>query len=111
MTLMLPRAKLAGVLGMMGSSHDGEVLAAARQAERIRRDAGVTWAEIIAPEATIDPPPSDWRALVLWCLRHPNRLSAWERTEFLPSLIAYRQLSPRQTEILTAIARKCRMAS
>ncbi len=29
--------KLAAVLGVMGSDHDGEALAAARTAERIRR--------------------------------------------------------------------------
>ena len=39
---------LAKVLGMLGSDHDGEVLAAARQAERMRKETGRTWDELLA---------------------------------------------------------------
>src|ERR1700738_2141820 len=45
----LDRDRLARVLGMMGSAHDGEALAAARQAERLRAEAGLTWGEILLP--------------------------------------------------------------
>jgi len=39
--------KLACVLGMLGSDHDGEVLTAARMAEGIRQKSGKTWQTIL----------------------------------------------------------------
>ncbi len=42
------RVRLAKLLGMMGSSADGEALNAARLADRLVRDAGTTWLDIIA---------------------------------------------------------------
>jgi hypothetical protein len=43
------RALLAKLLGMLGSSHDGEVLNAARLVERERRRCGKTWEELLEP--------------------------------------------------------------
>jgi hypothetical protein len=48
---LLDREQLARVLGMLGSDHDGEVAAAGRQAERLRRQAEMTWHEILSPPA------------------------------------------------------------
>ncbi len=42
------RSTLVKVLGLLSSNHDGEVLTAARQAERLRKELGVTWNELIA---------------------------------------------------------------
>lgn len=39
--------RLAGVLGMLGSEHEGEVLSAARRAETIRRKIGKDWLAIL----------------------------------------------------------------
>jgi len=39
--------KLAKLLGMMGSAHDGEVANAARLAERHRKEIGKTWGELL----------------------------------------------------------------
>jgi hypothetical protein len=41
-------AQLARVLGMLGSQHDGEVLAAARQAERLRKNLNHSWAALLS---------------------------------------------------------------
>jgi hypothetical protein len=54
-TAALDRTRLACVLGMLGSDHDGEVLNAARAAERMRREAGLTWPEILKSEAVPEP--------------------------------------------------------
>lgn len=40
-------ARLIKVLGLLASSHDGEALSAARQAEQIRRQIGRAWEELI----------------------------------------------------------------
>jgi hypothetical protein len=74
----LDREKLAKVLGLMGSRHDGEVIAAARQAERIRRDAGMTWGQILTPapivvddhDAANDDLLTPWEQDFLCSLRH-----------------------------------------
>ena len=41
------RAKLVKVLGLLGSGHDGEILTASRQAERLRAERGRTWDDLI----------------------------------------------------------------
>jgi hypothetical protein len=40
-------AKLAKILGMLGSAADGEALAAARRAEKLRRQMDVTWEKLL----------------------------------------------------------------
>jgi hypothetical protein len=41
------------VIAMVGSAHDGEALAAARLAERLLRDGGLTWADLLKPHAEL----------------------------------------------------------
>ena len=47
---MIDRERLIKLLGLLGSDHDGEIVAAGRMADALIRDAGVTWADVIAPE-------------------------------------------------------------
>ena len=54
------RTRLARLLGMMGSQHDGEALNAARLADKLVREQGITWFDVIStapPRASPDPPP------------------------------------------------------
>src|SRR6516162_1702647 len=57
------RRKLAAILGMLGSGSAGERDNAARAAERLRRQLGVTWDEmleqvrVVAEPAAAAPPP------------------------------------------------------
>ena len=46
--------RLAQVLGMLGSQHDGEVLNAARQAERIRRSLDRPWSDLVRPRSHLN---------------------------------------------------------
>lgn len=41
------RQRLVGILGMLGSEHDGERANAARKAEQLRRKSGATWDELL----------------------------------------------------------------
>ena len=74
MTALVDLHRLARVCGLFGSEHDGEVLAAARQAEKIRKKLGVTWEELLVPSPrprAADPPPedlTDWRWACHFCL-------------------------------------------
>ena len=59
MTALVDLQRLARVCGLLGSEHDGEALAAARQAEKIRKRMGLTWAELLVPSIrprAADPP-------------------------------------------------------
>ena len=47
---MIDRERLIKLLGLLGSDHNGEIAAAGRMADALIRDAGVTWADVIAPE-------------------------------------------------------------
>ena len=48
--LLIDRERLIKLLGLLGSDHNGEIAAAGRMADALIRDAGVTWADVIAPE-------------------------------------------------------------
>jgi hypothetical protein len=54
----LDRQVLVRCLGMMGSTHDGEALNAARIADNRLRKAGVTWADVINPKPAASSQPS-----------------------------------------------------
>ena len=109
----LDRARLARVLGMLGSAHDGEALAAARQAERLRADAGLTWADIVIPRL---PAPARARPVnsvadaISFVLQHDDILSAWE-ADFIRSVAAQKNaLSPKQIAIVERLVSKAQRA-
>jgi len=77
--------RLAKILAMLASEHDGQVLNAARQATRIIREAGKTWADllpkmppapgfverVVGKDDTVWVPPigSTWRETARWLVR------------------------------------------
>ena len=68
--------RLAKILGMLGSSHDGERAAAAGLADRLVRDLGLTWADVVAGKL------APFAADLAFALEHVEALTRWER-EFL----------------------------
>jgi len=92
------------VLGMVGSDHDGEVLAAARRAEAARAQARMTWPELLGVLPAADP-----HDLIIWCLDRAECLTAWQH-EFLLSLRGFTVISPKQRAILDRIAAKIEAA-
>ena len=109
----LDRDRLAKLLGMMGSTHDGEVVAAARQVERLRADAGLTWPEILVPR--LPPPPRGQNVRTVadaidFVIEHAFVLTDWERG-FARNLCRLKcPLSPRQLEVLERLVEKVRRA-
>jgi hypothetical protein len=53
------RRRLAKLLGMTTSSHDGEALVAARMAGKLVRELGLTWEQAVMPAAKPCEPPQD----------------------------------------------------
>ena len=106
--ISLDRDRLAAVLGMLGSRHDGEVVAA-RTAERMRLAAGATWKELIAPTPAplkLSKKVRGARRDIEKCLRFEDHLSPWE-IGFLKSLQRQQfALSDKQRGVVAGIVAK-----
>jgi hypothetical protein len=70
------RQRLAAILGMLGSDHAGERAAAGLQAEKFRRQHGLTWAELLALEPEPRPAPEP-PAQPAWTPPKPPERPAW----------------------------------
>lgn len=106
----LDRDRLARVLGMLGSAHDGEIAAAGRRANALVIAAGLTWPQVVAPPPRITAtaaPTNVWaQKTIEGALANPEQLNEWER-RFVTSLFwQQRPLTPRQFSKLAEIADK-----
>jgi hypothetical protein len=105
-------AKLAKILGMLGSDYNGEIAAAGRRANAMVKRAGLTWDEVISSSAPIPQqphrPPRRWRKpgtpsdTAALCLQWSEVLTDWE-TNFCRSIIGRRRLSAKQADVLARI--------
>jgi hypothetical protein len=98
--------RLTKILGLLGSSHDGERAAAAAKADALVRGAGLTWRDVVMPSPPIAPQlegQGSWRVLAAECHEHQAILPTRER-EFVGALLTWRaEPSPKQLAWLTAI--------
>lgn len=107
--------KLVKLLGMLGSTHDGEVVAAARAAERMLKEAGITWAELFSDSQPVEPVQASYEAthsdyyqdeiirrMVDECIRYGEKFTKWE-TNFLHSLKLQKHFTPKQISMLEAL--------
>jgi hypothetical protein len=84
--------RLAKLLGLFGSHHDGEVLAAARKAHALIRQLDMTWHDLIAAA----PATSDWRTIANACRAQAHRLSAKEFNFVANMVLSRRAPSAKQ---------------
>lgn len=88
----IDRRRLARLLGMVGSTHDGEALNAARLADRLVRNEGLTWPQVLDVPPEEDPLadwPGGWRNAVTTCLRYGDGvLTSFDR-QFCRNLDGY----------------------
>jgi len=115
MNAALDRERLAKLLGMLGSTFDGEVVTAARQAEALRRKFGLTWGEILAPNIPVIAPvarrrpirrPASIEDRIEICIENIDLLTPWEKG-FLRSIAkkpGY-SLSEKQLRVLARMTR------
>jgi hypothetical protein len=102
--------KLARVLGMLGSNNSNEVLVAAAQAERLRREAGLTWQDVLSPPPLAPQTVVQVDDAIDVVFGRVDLLSEWER-RFVGSISRARYpLSDRQVEVLGRIVEKVRRA-
>jgi hypothetical protein len=110
MTAALDRDRLAKVLGMLGSHHDGEVLTAGRTAHALLRAAGTTWPELLGANAAQLPvwrEPQCKADLLDLIAEWEHLLTPWER-RFVVSVSARPKLSAKQAAVIDGIVDKIR---
>ena len=105
------RNRLAKLLGMMGSEHDGEVINAARQADKLVKTASLTWRDVVSPaadvklvEVRVAYTPTE-RELIEEILAAHEPLDQREST-FLRDMLRRTRFTPGQTRWIKMIAVK-----
>jgi hypothetical protein len=100
------RTTISKLLGLIGSAHDAEALAAARKAHQLVRDRGASWPEVLGLAATPMAPEPDHLVEARDLLkRGKGILTRWEHG-FLVGVMACRTLAPKQAESLATIRAK-----
>jgi hypothetical protein len=101
------RERLAKLLAMFSSTFTGEILNAARAAERLVKARGETWESVIVFSQQVDPPPhrptqpkpkphrSAFQDEIDACMAKANFLTDWERN-FLTSISDRWSLTEKQ---------------
>jgi len=89
--------RLAQLCGMFGSAHEGERANAAALADRLVRQSGLTWHDVIRQ------PPPEWQAIAIHVRAHRHMLNARER-DFIDNVVRQRRPpSEKQLDWLVAI--------
>ena len=95
--------RLARLLSRLTSDYDGEVVNATRLANRLVRDRGLTWEQVLKGHKDIDEDLEHHRAIATWLLDHRNWLDDSELA-FVSTIAHYRKsLTERQIGWLQAI--------
>jgi len=102
------RAKLAAILGRLGSEYDGERAAAGLLAARFVRDHGLTWPELLAAPAPATPPPpaTDWQHRAAWCAERGELLSLWEANFLAAMGRRHQPPTDKQAAVLDRLVRR-----
>ena len=103
------RSMLAKVLGMLGSSHDGEVVNAARKAHEMLKAKGVTWPAVLGLDdmQQDQPAPEPYHLTLARELLGKGKgiITRWEYN-FLIGIMGHKVLKQKQIETLDGIAAK-----
>jgi hypothetical protein len=101
-----PARKLAKICGLFGSEHPGERAAAAAQADKLVREYGLTWGQVISAARSHEPPlDSEPEQLIRFALGRAELLNDWERS-FLTSIQGRWHLTDKQWVKLNQIVEK-----
>ena len=82
---------LSKLLGMVGSDHDGEALAAARKADALVRGRGRTWPEVLGLNDA-PPPEADHIALARELLGRGKAICTTWEMRFLRGILGFKTL-------------------
>jgi hypothetical protein len=100
------RTTISKLLGLIGSAHDGEALAAARKAHQLVTQRGASWPQVLGLATTPAAPAPDHLTEARDLLkRGRGLLTRWEHS-FLLGIMAHSTLKAKQVESLEAIRAK-----
>ena len=100
--------RLVKLLGMVGSEHDGEALNAARLADKVVREAGLTWANVIGTaRASRDTDPFAIARACIEILQSGLWLKPAER-RFLTGLPRFQHPTEKQIDWLNDLLDRAR---
>lgn len=105
MPAALSRQKLAKVLALMSSDHPGERAAAAASADRLVKQHGIDWPEVLGISPPVRSalasekvdPPADWKQALEFCDQHRSKLSGPD-LKLVRNLVKWRG-RPRQGHV------------
>jgi hypothetical protein len=105
-------ARLAKVLGRLGSDFDAERATAGRMADQLVRAAGLSWETVLGVvDAADDAPPECHRELARWVLARLPDLGERDR-RFLGDMSTWlREPSPKQRAWLAGLALRAGVAA
>ena len=106
--------RLGKLCGMFGSNFEGERANAARMANELVRNAGLSWTDVISicpagstPNYRVWREPTTFRETAMICLLFAEPHTDWE-TKFLKSIAGKRTLSRKQRKVLDRLLGKSR---
>lgn len=109
------RERLAKLMAMFSSTYDGEILNAAKAAERLVKNRGETWEAVLVqasrstrheqPKPKYKPARTDFQDEIDACMEKVKYLTPWEQS-FLTSISERWTLSEKQRAILDRIKEK-----
>lgn len=109
MMVEIDRDKLAKLLGMLGSDHDGEVLAAARKVHIFVRNHKLTWQEILRQEVVEEEDDDEvvffHREAERILDQYRHKLTKWE-VDFFEDIQHWTKLTEKQQKLILKIRRR-----
>lgn len=99
------KSTISKLLGLIGSAHDAEALAAARKAHALVKQRGVTWPQVLGLSTTPIAPPDHLTEARDLLNRGRGHLTRWEHS-FLLGIMSHTTLKAKQVESLEAIRAK-----
>ena len=106
--------KLSKICGMLGSSHAGERASAGLAADKLLRDNGLSWPDVLARSGdNTKQRERVWREpltpmhTATVCLKYPEVLTDWEK-KFLSSVAGRGSLSQKQIKVMQRVLKKVR---
>jgi hypothetical protein len=98
--------RLAKLLGMLGSTHGGERANAGALADKLVKEQGLTWRDILKARTSWRDPSDDAEAVRV-ALRYPHILTDWEK-DFLRDVNGRSYFSAKQRAVIKRIIAKVR---
>jgi hypothetical protein len=97
--------KLSRICGLFSSHHSGERANAAAMADKLIRERGLCWQDVICFPTT--QAPETLSELCGHLLAYAEVLTPWE-LDFLRKVSGFQSISPKQRDVLDAITGKVR---